>query len=75
MCYTPLCSGFSVDDTNSNGFVLIVEQLDRFDVVVMEKPLFVLPSELFYLFRNSFHFESSIRDVPRCMNDVMITLF
>ena len=48
--------------------------MDRFDVVVMEKPLFMLPSEPSNLYRNHSHFEVSMEvsvpNVPWCIYDV-----
>jgi len=51
-----------------------VEQLDRFDFDVVEKPFFMLLSELSNFMRNHLHLkvpmEVGVSDIPRCINDV-----
>jgi len=58
----------------SSEYHTIVEQLDRFDVVVMDKPHFMLPIEPPSFCRNHFHFEVSMEvsvpNVPKYINDV-----
>ena len=52
----------------------VVEQLDRFDVDVAEKPFFVLPSELSSFIRNQLHLkvpvEAGVSDMPGRVSDV-----
>jgi hypothetical protein len=54
----------------------VVEQLDRFDVDVVEKPFFMLLSELSNFVRNHLHLkvpmEVGVYDTPRCINDFEI---
>ena len=58
-----LCSAFSDHYTKSKGFFsfkpshqfAVVEQLDRFDVDVVEKPFFMLLSEISNFTRNHLH--------------------
>ena len=79
--FTVLC--FSVHYTSSKGFFFpfkpshqftVLEQLDRFDVDVMEKPFFMLRSRLSSLDRNHLHLKVSmefgVSDIPGCINDV-----
>ena len=51
-----------------------MEQLDRFDFDVVEKPFFMLLSELSNFMRNHLHLkvpmEVGVSDIPRCINDV-----
>jgi len=51
-----------------------VEQLDHFDVDVVEKPFFILLNELSNFIRNHLHLkvpmEVGVSDIPRCINDV-----
>ena len=51
-----------------------VERLDRFDVDVVQKPFFMLLSEVSSFIRNHLHLkvlmEVSVSDIPRCNNDV-----
>jgi hypothetical protein len=51
-----------------------VEQLDRFDVDIVEKPFFMLLSELSNFIRNHLYLkvpmEVGIYDIPRCVKDV-----
>ena len=42
----------------------IVELLDRFDIVVMEEPLLMLPSEPSNFCHNHFHFELTVLNNP-----------
>jgi hypothetical protein len=50
-----------------------VEQLDRFVVDVLEKPFFMLLSEISNFIRNHQHLnvpmEVGVSDIPRCIND------
>jgi len=52
----------------------VVEQLDSFEVDVLENPFFMLLSELSSFIRNHFHLnvpmEVGVFDIPRCINDV-----
>jgi len=52
----------------------VVGQLDRFDIDALEKPFFVLLSELSNLIRNHLHLKVRLEvggsDVPRFINDV-----
>jgi hypothetical protein len=51
-----------------------VEQLDRVDVDVVEKPFFMLLSEISNFIRKHLHLnvpmEVGVSDIPRCINDV-----
>jgi len=52
----------------------VVKQFDPLDVDMMQKPFFVLLSELSNLIRNHLHLkvpmEVGVSDIPRCINDV-----
>jgi hypothetical protein len=55
-------------------YFTVVEQLDRLDVDVEEKPFLMLLSELSNFIRNHLHLkvpvEAGVSDIPRCINDV-----
>ena len=57
----------------SNQFT-VVEQLDRFNVDVVEKSFFMPLSEFSNFIRNHSHLkipmEVGVSDIPRCINDV-----
>jgi len=56
------------------ALVKFFEQLDRFEVDVVEKPLFMLLSVLSNFIRNCLHLMVAmgfgVSDIPRCINDV-----
>jgi hypothetical protein len=56
----------------------VVQQLDRFDVDKVEKPFFMLLSEIPNFIRNHLHLkipvEVGVSDISRCINDVHMYL-
>jgi len=59
---------------NPPHYFTVVEQLDRSDVDVVEKPSFMLLNELPNFIPNRLHLkvrvEVAVSDIPRCIDDV-----